>query len=73
MTETLDAKLARITARVHERASTGRERLARHPDLLEFCELSRAKFGAKLTWLEDDLGELGRRPDDELLAFERPA
>lgn len=66
MSETLDAKLARIGARVAERKGNARDRLARHPHLLEFCEQARARFGARLTYLQDDDGEMGTRPADFL-------
>lgn len=62
MTEPLDAKLARIGERVKERGANARERLAKNPPLLEFCEMARAKFGAKLIWLKDAEGEMGRKP-----------
>lgn len=62
MSETLQAKMARISARIQQRSGNARARLAKHPHLLEFCELARSRFGAKLIWLEDSEGTIGREP-----------
>lgn len=66
MSETLKAKMARISARIQQRSGNARARLAKHPHLLEFCEQARARFGARLTYLQDDDGEMGTRPADFL-------
>jgi hypothetical protein len=65
MSEDLQAKLDRISARVSQRKADARTLLLPHPHLLEFCELARAKFGAKLTWVQTPEGEIGKQPRTE--------
>lgn len=69
----LDAKLARLGDRVRDREETRRAQvraaIALEPGLGELLELTRERFGAKLTWLRAGDFEQGR----ELPRGVRPA
>ena len=59
----IDAKLARVAARLGAERGRVRDRLAKDPALLEMAELAKQTFGARLTWLRDADGEIGTEPE----------
>jgi hypothetical protein len=63
MSDDLNAKLARLSARVSDRAAANRARLDRIGNLGEVAELARATFGAKLAYLVDCEGSIGNSVD----------
>jgi hypothetical protein len=58
----IDEKLARLRSRIQAKQSDTRDRLAA-AGLLGPVEAARQAFGARLTWLRDEHGEIGREPE----------